>query len=409
MADSLLTNTAVQAGRDAGGEIAQAASLFTNTGDWIAHDWPHIVTSSIIAAAVAALLLSVKWAGHRLCRYAPERTEFTHVAGRSLARIGWWFVIATVAKIVATYGRAPDDLRSIVHFLFVIAATLQAFLVVREIVLGLIANRAPSNEALQNASGLIRVLVSVVLFLIAAVLVLSNLGVNVTGLVAGLGIGGIAIGLAAQGIFADLFASLAIIFDRPFRVGDAIRYDNTTGTVETIGLKTTRIRAQTGEQVVISNTNLLNKQIHNLARLARRRTTQILTLTYQTDPAVVARVPDLLRNIVEACGDTVFLRAGFSAFSASSIDVQFEYDVMSEDFDVVFATRHHVNLAILRRFAEEGIEFAYSTQTTFTAAPDGTLIMPYPVAPARNAASSGDFDGAPPMRLDTSGTQSSQG
>jgi small-conductance mechanosensitive channel len=112
---------------------------------------------------------------------------------------------------------------------------------------------------------IIRVLVSVALFAIAGILILDNLGVNVTALVAGLGIGGIAIGLAAQGIFSDLFAALAILFDKPFKKGDTIRYDQSTGTVERIGLKTTRLRSLTGEQLIMANTKLLEREIHNLA------------------------------------------------------------------------------------------------------------------------------------------------
>ena len=112
---------------------------------------------------------------------------------------------------------------------------------------------------------IIRVLVSVALFAIAGILILDNLGVNVTALVAGLGIGGIAIGLAAQGIFSDLFAALSILFDKPFKKGDTIRYDNSTGTVERIGLKTTRLRSLTGEQLIMANTKLLEREIHNLA------------------------------------------------------------------------------------------------------------------------------------------------
>ncbi len=122
-----------------------------------------------------------------------------------------------------------------------------------------------ARASLGNAMAIIRVLISVALFAIAGILILDNLGVNVTALVAGLGIGGIAIGLAAQGIFSDLFAALAILFDKPFKKGDTIRYDNSTGTVERIGLKTTRLRSLTGEQLIMANTKLLEREIHNLA------------------------------------------------------------------------------------------------------------------------------------------------
>src|SRR5688500_16414634 len=137
---------------------------------------------------------------------------------------------------------------------------------------------------------IIRVLVSVALFALAIVVILDNLGVNVTALVAGLGIGGIAIGLAAQGIFSDLFAALAILFDKPFRKGDTIRYDQSIGTVERIGLKTTRLRALTGEQLVMANTKLLEREIHNLAQAKARRMTIHFAVHSESPAADLPRI-----------------------------------------------------------------------------------------------------------------------
>ena len=240
------------------------------------------------------------------------------------------------------------------------------------------AGGVDQSSGLGSAVGIIRLLVTIAIFAIALIVVLDNLGVNVTGLVAGLGIGGIAIGLAAQGIFADLFSALSIIFDKPFRRGDSIRWDTTTGTVEQIGLKSTRIRAITGEEVVISNTNLLGKELHNMARLNRRRILQQFGIVYQTPPEVCARIPAIVREVIEDCDKCSFLRCGMVAYGASSLDFAFEFDVKSEVWQKVFDARSQVLIALLRRFKEEGIEFANPTQTSFTAAPDGTLIMPYP-------------------------------
>ncbi|MCR5875518.1 mechanosensitive ion channel family protein [Phenylobacterium sp. J426] len=223
---------------------------------------------------------------------------------------------------------------------------------------------------------MIRLLVTVVIFAIAIIVVLDNLGVNVTALVAGLGIGGIAIGLAAQGIFSDLFAALSIIFDKPFRVGETITYDTSTATVERIGLKSTRLRAITGERKIVSNANLLQKEITSYQTLDHRRLKFVLSVIYQTDPELAARIPGILREIVEAEGGT-FVRAGFVAFAASSLDLEVDYDVYRPEWDQIHAVRHRIGLSILRRFKAEGIEFAYPTQTTFTAAPDGRMILPY--------------------------------
>ncbi len=280
------------------------------------------------------------------------------------------------------FSEAPDGIVRVVTFLFTVAAVFQVAIWAREIILGMIERRASGSddagsETLANAMSLIRLLVTVVLFAIAAIMVLDNLGVNVTGLIAGLGIGGIAIGLAAQGIFSDLFAALSIIFDKPFKRGETIGFDTTTATVEKIGLKSARLRSVNGEEIIISNTNLLGKQIINYTRLNRRRTRYRIGLIYQTAPDRARLVPGMLREIVEQAGG-IFIRSGFVGFGASSIDFELDFDVMSSDFEVVFETRHRIGIAILERFNAEKLEFAYPTQTSFTAAPDGRLVMPYP-------------------------------
>ena len=223
---------------------------------------------------------------------------------------------------------------------------------------------------------------TVTLFAIAIILILDNLGVNVTGLVAGLGIGGIAIGLAAQGIFSDLFAALSILFDKPFRRGDTISFDSITGTVERIGLKSTRIRSVGGEEVIVSNANLLNARLQNWTRLERRRALIVLSLVYQTPPDLLAQAARRAR------GDRRAPAAGevrprpprqirrLLARSRAGLLRRF---APARRFP---QARQAVMLDILRRFAELDIQLAYPTQTAFTAAPDGRLIMPYPEADA---------------------------
>jgi len=356
-------------------------TLWIESIDWISVHAAQIIVALIIAAVVATILLGAKWLGTRATRRFGEHNHWPRIIGGALSKIRLWFIAGVALQVVTTYSHAPDDLARTIHFLFVIAVTLQAAVFAREIILGLVEHRARASDGhvgLASALGIIRLLVTFALFAIAAVLVLSNLGVNVTGLIAGLGVGGIAIGLAAQGIFADLFAALAILFDRPFRKGDAIRYDNTSGEVEDIGLKSTRIRSITGEQVIIANKQLLEKEIHNLARLSKRRTVITLGLAYRTDLALLARLPQIMHEIVGNCDSTTMVRCGLMKFGDSSLDFELQYDVHSEDYQVVFEMRHAVHVAILKRFAELGIEFAYPTQLSITAAPDGRAIMPYP-------------------------------
>jgi small-conductance mechanosensitive channel len=192
--------------------------------------------------------------------------------------------------------------------------------------------------------------------------------------------------LAAQGIFSDLFAALAILFDRPFRRGDTIRYDNSIGTVERIGLKTTRLRSITGEQMIMANTKLLEREILNLAQGQSRRLTLTFGLVYQTPPEKLQRVPELAKAAVDARKGCTFVRCTLTALAPSSLDHELLFEITSLDPDVIAGHRSAIILNLVTMFAAEGVEFAYPTQTTFTAAPDGTLVMPYaaPLKPAKN-------------------------
>ncbi len=352
-------------------------ALWHDSLAWLTDNTAHIVVASAIAAVIVIGLLAAKWMGRRMARAAAEDNHGRHVLGSALAKIRLWFVAAIALQIVATYSHAPGDLARTIYFMFVIAFTLQAAVFARETIIGLIERRAVDHEMLGSAMNVIRVLITVALFSVAIILILSNLGVNVTGLVAGLGIGGIAIGLAAQGIFADLFAALAILLDRPFRKGDAIRFETTQGDIEDIGLKSTRIRALTGEEIVVANKQLLEKEIHNFARLDRRRVTTRLQLVYHTPIDLLDRLPAIVEEVIASCPPAAYVRAGLIEFGASSLDFDVQYDVRAADYETVFATRHTVNIALLKRCAAEGISFAYPTQTTFTAAPDGSYVMPY--------------------------------
>lgn len=360
----------------------QIEGLVNSSSIWLRTHWLQILIGIGAGVAIAAALFWLRGLGPRLTARSRTGTGWSAVFGRAVERTHAFFIVMLSAKLVVGYAGAPADVSSTVTFLFTIAAVFQAAVWAREIILGAIEHRTRNQrlggEALGSAMGLIRLLVSFAVFAIAFVVVLDNLGVNVTGLVAGLGVGGIAIGLAAQGIFADLFAALAIIFDRPFRRGDAVTYDNTSGTVEEIGLKSTRIRGIDGELRVISNKNLLDKEIQNNTVRERRRSTFTIGLAYETPPDKLSRFPDMIKEEVEACGMT-FVRCGFFQFGASSLDFDVRFDSASADFMEAYNGRHRVGVAIMRRCNDEGLVIAYPMQVNYFAAPDGRLIDPTPV------------------------------
>jgi small-conductance mechanosensitive channel len=365
--------------------VPRLESYWNSTIEWIQGN--HVELGIAVAAAIV-VFLALSWlkrVAAKIARDSEHRAELKSIIARTLARTSKFFRVMIAVELVNRIADAPDVLARTIDILFTIAIVIQVAIWLREIILGLIERRAghgeQEHETLQSAMVLIRLLVSFALFAVAAIVILDNLGVNVTGLIPGLGVGGIAIGLAAQGIFSDLFAAMSIIFDKPFRRGDTVTYDTTTARVERIGMKSTRLRALTGEEKIISNSKLLEKEITNNTLTVYRRVNFPLTLVYHTPPEVAARVPDILKEIVEANGSQ-FIRAGFTTFAPSSLDFQLVFDVNSDDVEEMFKARHAVGIAIVERFAREGIEFAYPTQTTYTASPDGTLVMPYAPPPS---------------------------
>lgn len=354
---------------------------------WVESHWLQIGIAIGVGLAIYFLLSMVRRFALKYAKSAEGDLSLPHIAGRVIHKTKSSVLAIIAIRMVASYAQPPAVIMHMIQFVFTVAVVLQVAIWAREIVLGLIQRRAAegNNETLSNAMGIIRLLISIALFAIAAIVILDNMGVNVTGLIAGLGIGGIAIGLAAQGIFSDLFASLSIIFDRPFRVGETIKYDMSTATVERIGLKSTRLRSLNGELLVISNTNLLSKEITNFAHLHRRRITFKIGVIYQTTPAMLRDLPPLLEEQVVAGGQE-FIRSSFLTFGPSSLDFELIFDVFSDDYDVVAAARTDIAIRVFDAMAKSGYEFAYPTQTTFTAAPDGTMIMPYSESPKPKAA-----------------------
>jgi len=202
---------------------------------------------------------------------------------------------------------------------------------------------------------------------VTLLLILDNVGVDVTALVAGLGIGGVAIALAVQNILGDLFASLSIVLDKPFVLGDFVNVGELSGSVERIGIKTTRIRSLSGEQLVFSNADLLGSRIRNYGRMAQRRVVFKLGVTYQTPLEKLEKIPAIIREAVQAQDKTRFDRSHFSSYGDFSLDFETVYFVQSADYTLYMDVQQAINLALYRRFAEEGIEFAYPTQTLFVA------------------------------------------
>lgn len=214
-----------------------------------------------------------------------------------------------------------------------------------------------------TASHMVALIGRIILWALGGLFVLSNLGIEVTSLIAGLGIGGIAIAFALQGILSDLFASFSIYFDKPFRVGDFVMVGQDLGTVEKIGIKSTRLRTLQGEELVISNAELTTARVNNYKKLEERRIVMNFGITYETPYEQVKEVPDMVRRIFEATDGARLDRVHFTTFGDSALIYEAVYYVESADYAEYLDIQQKVNFDLMDKFAELGIEFAYPTQT----------------------------------------------
>ena len=282
-------------------------------------------------------------------------------------RTGRLFLLVVGVYAGTTLLSLPAPVENALGWAFVIVAFLQAALWADRLVAVITEWRIRQTDAVaasaRSAVSLIRFVGRVVVWSVALLLMFSNLGIDVTALVAGLGIGGIAVALAAQNILGDLFASLAIILDKPFEVGDFIIVGDKMGAVERIGIKTTRIRSLTGEQLVMANADLLGSRVHNYKRMNERRVVFSIGVTYETPADKVEILPGLLREIVEAQEPVRFDRAHFKSYGDFALVFEIVYWVLSADYNVYMDIQQAINLDILKRFEALDVGFAYPTQT----------------------------------------------
>ncbi|WP_431108653.1 mechanosensitive ion channel family protein [Variovorax paradoxus] len=209
------------------------------------------------------------------------------------------------------------------------------------------------------------------LWAVVLLAVLSNLGVNITAFVASLGVGGIAIALAVQNILGDLFASLSIAVDKPFEVGDAIGIGDLSGTVQHIGLKTTRLRSLTGEQIVISNTDLLKQVVKNYRRMDERRIAFKFGMSYRSDPEKLEAVPGIVKRLIESRPKLRLDRVHFQAFGESSLDFEVVYFVTTPDYGLYMDEQQRLNLQMMREFSALGLEFAIPARSVYVTSDGG--------------------------------------
>jgi len=263
----------------------------------------------------------------------------------------------------------PGEVTSILGKVLFIAFLLQIGRLVSKIIELVIENyrnvKLEKNAAAVTMLSTTSLLSRILLWFLLLLLALDNFGVNVTTLLAGLGVGGIAVALAVQNILGDVFASFSIVLDKPFVIGDFIIVGDLMGTVEHVGLKTTRIRSLSGEQLIFSNDDLLRSRIRNFKRMYERRVVFSIGVVYQTPVEKVSAIPGMIKHIIEDQSTVRFDRAHFKEYGAYALNFEVVYWVLNPDYNIYMDIQQAINLGIYNKFEAEGIEFAYPTQLVY--------------------------------------------
>ena len=324
----------------------------------------------VTIAAMLVLRIAMKLIIRRAIAISKRtETDIDDLVAHLLENTKFLFLLVMSLYVGSLVLTLPQKATRLVNSVAVIALLVQSAIWVNELLSYWIIRyerrkkeEDPSSVTVVTALGFIG---RIVLWSVILLLALDNLGVNITALIAGLGIGGIAIGLALQNILGDLFSSLSIVLDKPFVIGDFIAVDNYLGSVEHIGLKTTRVRSLSGEELIFPNSDLTRSRIHNYKSLSERLVVFSIGVVYETPYEKLAAIPGMIQEIIEDQDQIRFDRAHFKDYGDFSLNFEIVYHVLNPDYNLYMDIQQAINLAILRRFNEEGIEFAYPTQTLF--------------------------------------------
>lgn len=328
--------------------------------------WAVAVVVALLAALALALLL--RFARVRLSGWARETdAALDDGLAAALRATRSWFVLSCGALAGALTLALPARVASTAGRLLVVVLLLQAGLWLHAGIGGWLQgymdrHRDPARAGAATTTTVLAFVARLLLWSLVVLMLLANAGVDVTALVASLGIGGVAVALAAQNILGDMFASLAIALDQPVAIGDFIVMGDTMGTVERVGLKTTHLRSLSGELVVLSNTDLIASRIRNYKRMSDRRAVFSFNVEYGTAADLVERIPALVREVVEEQPHARFDRSHFKSLAGDALQFETVYFMRVTDFGTYMDTQQAINLALYRRFTELGVRLAHPSQ-----------------------------------------------
>jgi len=278
----------------------------------------------------------------------------------------YWFLSFFVAVRFLSFPEIVDSIvTAILLFWIVYQVSITAGIFVKFVIRKYVYEDEDEEQKAKGATQLLSILVRIVVWSFGLLWILSNLGVDITSLIAGLGVGGIAIAFALQNILSDLFSSFAIYFDKPFQIGDFIVVGDKSGVVEKIGIKTTRVRSLQGEEIVFSNQELTSVQIQNFKKLKERRVVTRIGVAYETPNDLMKKIPEWIKDIVEGIERVRFDRVHFTTFGDSALMFELVYIVLSDQYEDYVDVQQEINLGIKGKFEEKNVDIAYPTQTLY--------------------------------------------
>lgn len=329
----------------------------------------------LVVVGVLALVRVIGWALHRKLKNASAtKNQIDDYLAELVTRTRLWLIAFPVVAIATRGLELSPGVMQIIRGAAVIAFLIQCGLWASVVAMLWITreqrSRMETDAAAATTISALGLVARIAIWAVVLLLALDNLGFEITTLVAGLGIGGVAVALAAQTVLGDLFASASIVIDKPFVIGDFIVVGEFLGTVEYIGLKTTRVRSLGGEQIIFSNADLLGSRVRNYKRMSERRVLFTIGVTYQTPREKLAKLPEIIRGIVESQELARFDRSHFHRFGPSSLDVETVYYVLDPEYVTYMNVQQAISLSLIEACEREGIEFAYPTQTVYLAGGD---------------------------------------
>lgn len=328
-------------------------------------DW--LITLGVVVGVLLIIATLRQFLKRRLQRAGETESDFDDFLRDMVLRTRLWLISLVVLFAAVRHLSLPVEVHRLLRAFAVVAALVQVGIWGMGLIEYLIARyrrkRFETDPAAVTTISAFGFLGKIGIWVILALAGLDNLGFEVTTLVAGLGIGGIAVALAAQNILGDLFASLSIVLDKPFVLGDFIIVGNDVGSVERIGLKTTRVRSLSGEQLIFSNSDLLSSRVRNFKRMLERRVLFRFGVLYSTTREQLEQIPGIVRQIVEAQPDARFDRAHFQKFGDSSLDFEVVYWMLNPDYTRYMDTQQTINLELFGGLQQIGVGFAFPTRT----------------------------------------------